>query len=70
MPLWVPEITKNAPMAVIEILQPERQSDFENVYELVRPEELLVCEWLHVENVAQAMCAARLQSGVDRHDGV
>lgn len=36
MPLWMPEITKNAPMAVIEILQPERQPDFGFLFEVVR----------------------------------
>ena len=37
MPLWVPEITKNAPMAVMEILQPEYQTDFDFLHEVVRP---------------------------------
>jgi hypothetical protein len=36
MPLWMPEITKNAPMAVLEVLQPDAQADFEYLYHLVR----------------------------------
>jgi hypothetical protein len=36
LPLWMPEITRNAPVAVLEILQPETQPDFESLHELVR----------------------------------
>jgi hypothetical protein len=36
LPLWMPEITQKAPVAVLEILQPETQPDFESLHELVR----------------------------------
>lgn len=36
LPLWMPDITQNAPVAVLEILQPETQPDFESLHELVR----------------------------------
>lgn len=34
LPLWMPDITQNAPVAVLEILQPETQPDFESLHEL------------------------------------
>jgi hypothetical protein len=37
LPLWMPEITTKAPVAVLEILQPETQPNFESLHELVRP---------------------------------
>jgi hypothetical protein len=37
LPLWMPEITQKAPVAVLEILQPETQPDFESLHELVSP---------------------------------
>jgi hypothetical protein len=36
MPLWIPSITVKAPVAVLEILQPDTQPDFETLHILVR----------------------------------
>lgn len=41
LPLWMPEISQKAPVAVLEILQPESQPNFESLHELVRPSVLL-----------------------------
>lgn len=36
LPLWMPEISRTAPVAVLEILQPETQPNFESLHDLVR----------------------------------
>lgn len=35
MPVWIPEVTRKAPVCVLEILQPETQPDFDSLHELV-----------------------------------
>ena len=35
MPIWMPEVTRKAPVCVLEILQPETQPDFDSLHELV-----------------------------------
>jgi hypothetical protein len=56
LPIWMPSISRTAPIAVLELLQPDPQPDFEALCQHVRVSVGKVLLWLlsHMQCFSQA----------------